>query len=88
MKYFIFLTVIVVGVSGIIYLVKGGGGPTEDLVVDTGADPAPLLQAARDHRLQVTHIFNTHFHADHTQYNRDIATATADPLEEPPGIRR
>ena len=34
MKYFILLIVIVVGVSGIIYLVKGGG-PTEDLVVDT-----------------------------------------------------
>ncbi len=57
------------------YLVGDHDGGT-GLVVDTGADPAALLQAAKDHRLQVTHIFNTHFHADHTQYNRDIANAT------------
>jgi len=34
MKYFIILIVVVVSLSGIIYLLKGGG-PTEDLVVET-----------------------------------------------------
>jgi len=57
------------------YLVGDRDGGT-GLVVDTGADPGPLLQAVEQHRLQVTHIFNTHFHGDHTQYNREIAAAT------------
>ncbi len=50
----------------------GGTG----LIIDTGAEPAPLLAAIEKHDLHVTHIFNTHFHGDHTQFNLPIADAT------------
>jgi glyoxylase-like metal-dependent hydrolase (beta-lactamase superfamily II) len=57
------------------YLVADREGGT-GLVIDTGTDPAALLRAVREHRLQVSHIFNTHFHMDHTAFNQDVARST------------
>jgi glyoxylase-like metal-dependent hydrolase (beta-lactamase superfamily II) len=57
------------------YLVADRDGGT-GFIIDTGTDPAGLLAAIREHHLQVTHIFNTHFHMDHTAFNQDLARAT------------
>jgi len=39
------------------------------VVVDTGADPAPLVAAIREHDLTVDWAFLTHHHYDHTEHN-------------------
>jgi hydroxyacylglutathione hydrolase len=57
------------------YLVGDREGGT-GVIIDTGADPAPLLEAIRRHRLTISHIFNTHFHGDHTAFNADLVRAT------------
>lgn len=39
------------------------------LVVDTGADPAPLVEAVREHDLTVDWALLTHHHYDHVEFN-------------------
>ena len=38
-------------------------------IVDTGADPAPLLAAIEAHDLEVDWVLLTHHHHDHTEHN-------------------
>ncbi len=41
-------------------------------VIDPGWDVPLILQAARDHGLEIACIFNTHSHADHIQGNGEV----------------
>src|SRR3712207_2376249 len=45
------------------YLVGDGGGHA--FFVDAGGPVEPLVQAAREHGLEVTHVLLTHHHHDH-----------------------
>src|SRR3712207_3288526 len=46
----------------------GGTG----VFIDTGAPIEPLLDAAADHELTITHVLNTHEHHDHTIHNVEL----------------
>jgi glyoxylase-like metal-dependent hydrolase (beta-lactamase superfamily II) len=45
------------------------------VVVDAGAPPAPLLAAAKAHRLAITHVVLTHHHGDHVGERAAFAPA-------------
>ena len=48
----------------------GAGGTA--VFVDSGAPIAPLLQFARPHGLQPTHVLRTHSHADHVEHEDEL----------------
>jgi hydroxyacylglutathione hydrolase len=48
----------------------------EALVIDPARDISPYLQAARDEDLRITHIAETHIHADFVSGSRELAAAT------------
>lgn len=48
----------------------------EALVVDAGRDIAPYLQTAEKEGLQITHVTETHIHADYVSGSRELAAAT------------
>jgi hydroxyacylglutathione hydrolase len=48
----------------------------EAMVVDAARDIAPYLQAAADEGLVITHITETHIHADYVSGSRELAYAT------------
>ena len=50
------------------------------VIVDTGADIEPLLEAIERHDLRVTHVLNTHEHHDHTVHNKDLVERFDVPL--------
>jgi len=41
------------------------------VLVDTGGPMEPILQALREHRLDLTHVLCTHHHFDHVAHNAD-----------------
>jgi hydroxyacylglutathione hydrolase len=53
------------------YLVAARPG-TDGIVIDTGADPAPLVARARELGVSVRWIVNTHFHVDHVENNEPV----------------
>lgn len=50
------------------YLVADGPGG-HACIVDTGADPAPLVAAVTEHGLEVDWVLLTHHHHDHVEHN-------------------
>src|SRR5215475_8047422 len=48
----------------------------EALVIDPARDIRPYLQAARDEGLRITHIAETHIHADFVSGSRELSAAT------------
>ncbi|TVR20881.1 MAG: MBL fold metallo-hydrolase [Anaerolineaceae bacterium] len=48
----------------------------EALVVDAGRDITPYLQMAEKEGLQITHVTETHIHADYVSGSRELAAAT------------
>jgi len=46
------------------------------LVIDPARDISPYLQAAREENLHITHIAETHIHADFASGSRELAAAT------------
>ena len=57
------------------YLV-GCAATGEALVVDPNRDPAPYLAAAAAEGLRITHVTETHIHADFVSGARELARAT------------
>lgn len=49
-------------------------------VVDPQATIDPYLEYAKSHGLKITHIFDTHVHADHVSGTRTLAAATGAPI--------
>ena len=45
-------------------------------VVDPDRDVRKYLQAAEEHHLKITHVIETHLHADHVSGNSDLAART------------
>ncbi|RPI83882.1 MAG: MBL fold metallo-hydrolase [Chloroflexi bacterium] len=45
-------------------------------VIDPQRDVRPYLQAANEHSLSITHIIETHLHADHVSGNLELANRT------------
>ncbi len=52
------------------YLVGAG---EEAFVIDASLDPHLYLEMARSHRWRITHVFDTHIHADHLSRSRQLA---------------
>ncbi len=50
-------------------------GQSEAIVVDPGLDPDAILGLLKKHNLRLTHIFNTHGHADHIAGNEAMKSA-------------
>jgi glyoxylase-like metal-dependent hydrolase (beta-lactamase superfamily II) len=50
------------------------------LVIDPGPDIAPILAAAEEDGLEITTIFNTHGHGDHTAGNAPLKARTGAPV--------
>jgi len=48
----------------------------EALIIDPARDIRPYLEAARDEELRITHIAETHIHADFVSGSRELAEAT------------
>lgn len=61
------------------YLVADSPGG-HGVLVDTGADVAPLLAEAKRSGTRITHIINTHRHPDHVAHNRHARDATGAPI--------
>jgi hydroxyacylglutathione hydrolase len=57
------------------YLV-GDPSSGEGVVVDPGFEGQKILEAARQAKIQIKFILNTHCHFDHTGANKDIKSAT------------
>ncbi len=54
----------------------GSAETGEALVIDPARDITPYLQAARENSLRITHIAETHIHADFVSGSRELAAAT------------
>ncbi|EDZ99885.1 beta-lactamase domain protein [Burkholderia sp. H160] len=59
---------------GISYLL-GCGGKATGAVIDPVAEPAVYLQAADATGMKITHVIDTHVHADHVSTGRELADA-------------
>ncbi len=57
-----------------------GNGKFEAIVVDPGLDPDSILAVLKKHNLRLTHIFNTHGHADHIAGNQALKDAFPEAL--------
>ncbi len=67
--------------SGCLSYLMGCGQAGEAVVVDTGRDRVDeYLRLAQRKGLRITHIIETHTHADHISGNRDLATLTGAPI--------
>lgn len=66
---------LIVGSLGVNCLVIDCGNG-EAIVVDPGAEPGRVLDAARRRKLNITHIINTHGHFDHVGANKALVEAT------------
>lgn len=49
-------------------------------IIDTGADPAPLLAAIEEHQLSVDWVLLTHHHPDHVEHNQFWSESFTAPL--------
>ena len=45
-------------------------------IIDPGVNPELILESARERKLEITHIINTHGHHDHVGANPDVKTGT------------
>jgi hydroxyacylglutathione hydrolase len=50
------------------------------MVIDPSRDVRPYLEAARQEGLRITHIAETHIHADYVSGSRELAEATGAPI--------
>ena len=50
------------------------------VLIDPSYDPKKLVTRARDQGLEITHVINTHGHADHTNGNKKAMKLTGAPL--------
>src|SRR5216110_157646 len=67
--------------SGCLSYLIGCGQAGRAVVVDPGRDRVhEYLRLARRRGLTITHVIETHTHADHISGNRDLATATGAPI--------
>lgn len=55
------------------YLVGSGG---EAAVIDAALDPAIYLELAKSHHWRITHVLDTHVHADHLSRGRQLANVS------------
>lgn len=70
-----FMDTLVVASLGVNCLVIDCGN-NEGVIVDPGAEPGRILDAARRRNLTVTHVINTHGHFDHIGANKVVLEAT------------
>src|SRR6266436_6166596 len=67
--------------SGCLSYLIGCGQAGRAVIVDPGRDRVhEYLRLARRRGLTITHVVETHTHADHISGNRDLATATGAPI--------
>jgi len=66
------------------YLLGDGG---EAVLVDPSFDTTPYLAFAAAHRLRITHVLETHTHADHVSGRGRIVAATGAEIHLPDGAR-
>src|SRR5205809_2830163 len=67
--------------SGCLSYLVGCGQAGRAVIVDPGRDRVhEYLRLARRRGLTITHVVETHTHADHISGNRDLATATGAPI--------
>ncbi len=67
--------------AGCLSYLIGCGQAGEALVVDPGRDRVDeYIRLARRRGLKITHILETHTHADHISGNRDLAAVTGAPI--------
>ena len=63
--------------SGCLSYLIGCGQAGRAIIIDPGRDRvAEYLGIARKKGLRITHVLETHTHADHISGNRDLAAAT------------
>src|SRR5207244_7079135 len=68
--------------SGCLSYLVGCGQAGRAVIVDPGRDRVhEYLRLARRRGLTITHVVETHTHADHISGNRDLATATGAPID-------
>ncbi len=65
--------IVVVGPLAVNCLVLGCEKSREGIIVDAGGDASHIIAAAERHRLNITHVINTHGHFDHIGANRAVA---------------
>jgi len=65
--------IVVVGPLAVNCLVLGCEKSREGIVIDAGGDASHIIAAAERHRLNITHVINTHGHFDHIGANRAVA---------------
>jgi hydroxyacylglutathione hydrolase len=65
------------------FLLAVEGGP--GLFVDSGADVAPLLEAAERWQATPVAVLRTHSHADHVEHEQELASRFAIPVLAEPG---
>lgn len=73
-----------VGKGCLSYLIGSGG---EAAVIDAALDPEIYLDLARQHGWQITHVLDTHIHADHLSRSRLLAEASGATLYQPTQAR-
>jgi glyoxylase-like metal-dependent hydrolase (beta-lactamase superfamily II)/rhodanese-related sulfurtransferase len=66
------------------YLIGDAG---EAAVIDASLDPSVYLELASRHGWTITHVFDTHVHADHVSRSRALAEQTGATLHLPRGGR-
>src|SRR2546425_539050 len=67
--------------SGCLSYLVGCGQAGRAVIIDPGRDRVhEYLRLARRRGLTITHVVETHTHADHISGNRDLATATGAPI--------
>ncbi len=65
------------------FLVATEGGPA--VFVDSGADPAPLIEAAERWRAKPVALLRTHSHGDHVVHEEELAARYSIPVIAEPG---
>jgi hydroxyacylglutathione hydrolase len=66
------------------YYVESNG---EAVVIDPIREPAPYLEMATERGAKITHVFETHFHADFISGHVDLAAATGATIVLGPGAK-
>ncbi len=64
----------------------GDRNAQQAVIIDPSFSPDLLVQRARDQELAVTHIINTHGHADHTNGNASATRQTEAPIAGHPDL--
>ena len=64
----------------------GDRNAQQAILIDPSYSPDLLVQRARDQKLTVTHIINTHGHADHTNGNASATRQTEAPIVGHPDL--